>query len=300
MLRFSIALANGLLSYSGRVDSSSVGVREGGALRNDFRLQADATGGMPLRLGNSAADMERRLRADGATGALSCSGSRRHSHKSRRRLARFRGDSCRDLAAAADQGLSGGLHGMLMLRWGFVIALAIAIGALEAPAAAVVYEVGEDGMMSRIDTDIAARHPTPHRVRNTNASSARSQVYRPYVAAAASQYEVSPALIDAIAHAESRYDQRAVSPVGAAGIMQLMPATARALGVDRGDASANIRGGTAYLRQLLDKFDGDVVRTIAAYNAGPAAVVRARGVPRYPETIAYVSTVLDRLADAAN
>lgn len=81
--------------------------------------------------------------------------------------------------------------------------------------------------------------------------------------------------------------------------MQLMPKTAAELNVDRFDGYDNIRGGTAYLRTLLNRFNGDIVRTIAAYNAGPGAVDRAGGVPRYPETIAYVNRVLDRLADAA-
>lgn len=185
-----------------------------------------------------------------------------------------------------------------------MIPLRLAIAALfafAAPASAAVYEVDDDGAVSRIDTQVPppARKPVAVRSRATGISP-RASTYRPYVAAAATQYELSPALIDAIAHTESRYNQAAVSRVGAAGIMQLMPGTARGLGVDAGDAASNIRGGTAYLRQLLNTFDGDVVRTIAAYNAGPAAVKRAGGIPRYPETVAYVSKVLDRLADAAN
>ena len=85
----------------------------------------------------------------------------------------------------------------------------------------------------------------------------------------------------------------------AASIMQLMPGTARAMGVEPFDPAANIRGGTAYLRLLLNRFDGDVVRTVAAYNAGPSAVIRAGGVPRIPETVSYVAAVMDRLAAAA-
>ena len=185
---------------------------------------------------------------------------------------------------------------MIVLR-----VLVVAVVAVAGPVSAAVYEVGDDGSMSRIDTLVRppVRKPVVSRSRS-DGTSPRASAYRPYVAAAATQYELSPALIDAIAHTESRYDQAAVSRVGAAGIMQLMPGTARGLGVDSRDPASNIRGGTAYLRLLLNSFDGDVVRTIAAYNAGPGAVKRAGGIPHYPETVAYVSKVLDRLADAAD
>ena len=82
--------------------------------------------------------------------------------------------------------------------------------------------------------------------------------------------------------------------------MQLMPGTARDLGVDRADAASNIRGGTAYVRKLLDRYDGDVVCAVAAYNAGPGAVSKARCVPPYRETRAYVAAVLDHLSASAN
>lgn len=170
---------------------------------------------------------------------------------------------------------------------------------LAVPAAAQVYEVGDDGRVERLDRPVARSMPRP--VVHAAAPSARARAYRPLVAAAAERYALSPALVDAIAAVESRYDPVAVSRARAVGIMQLMPGTARALGVlDRRDPAANIRGGTAYLRQLLDGFDGDVVRTIAAYNAGPGAVLRARGIPATPETVSYVSLVLDRMAEAAN
>lgn len=174
---------------------------------------------------------------------------------------------------------------------------------LASPATAAVYEVGEDGSVERLDVVVAPPTPVAHRASplHTAPASARARALAPLVAAAADRYELSPALVNAIAHVESRYDSAAVSPAHAVGIMQLMPATARQLGVvDRLDPAANIRGGTAYLRQLLNRFDGDLVRTIAAYNAGPGAVLRARGIPAYPETVSYVSLVLDRMADAAN
>lgn len=185
-----------------------------------------------------------------------------------------------------------------MTRWVAVLAV---VAGLAAPVSAAVYEVGDDGSVERLDAVPAvAQAPLRVTVRPSASATARAAAYAPMVAAAADRYALSPALIDAIAHTESRYNPAAVSPKRAAGIMQLMPGTARDLGVDSRDPAANIRGGTAYLRQLLNMFDGDVVRTIAAYNAGPGAVRRAGGIPAYRETVSYVATVLDRMADAAN
>ncbi len=179
--------------------------------------------------------------------------------------------------------------------------IALSLLLLAAPVQAAVFEVGDDGSMARLDAPAAvAAAATPRRAHPASGTGAsRASAFRPAVDRAGRQYEVSPALIDAIAHVESRYDPSAVSRSNATGIMQLMPGTARALGVDARDGAANIRGGTAYLRQLLDRFDGDIVRTVAAYNAGPGAVQRAGGVPRYPETLAYVASVMDHLAAAA-
>ena len=182
-----------------------------------------------------------------------------------------------------------------MIRAAFLAAL------LASPAAAAVFEVGADGSVERLDTASAPTVPAvaaPARSIRV-ATSARAASFRPDVERAGSQYAVSPALIDAIAHVESRYNPAAVSPARAIGIMQLMPGTARELGVDPRDPAANIRGGTAYLRKLLNRFDGDLVRTIAAYNAGPGAVIKAGGVPKYRETQAYVASVMNRLAASA-
>jgi soluble lytic murein transglycosylase-like protein len=114
---------------------------------------------------------------------------------------------------------------------------------------------------------------------------------------AAAHHALSPELIAAVAWQESRLRQNALSPKGARGVMQLMPGTARGLGVNAGDLSANVDGGAAYLAQMLDRFDGDIIKSLAAYNAGPEAVTRYGGVPPYPETQAYVNAVLGRLAD---
>jgi soluble lytic murein transglycosylase-like protein len=120
------------------------------------------------------------------------------------------------------------------------------------------------------------------------------------VLAAAKKYELSPLLIDAVARQESGYRINAVSPVGAIGVMQLMPGTARMLGVrNPRDPHANIDGGARYLRRLLDRFGGDVSLALAAYNAGPARVERAGGIPRIAETQNYVTKILARLAGGA-
>jgi soluble lytic murein transglycosylase-like protein len=111
---------------------------------------------------------------------------------------------------------------------------------------------------------------------------------------ASARHAVSPPLALAVAWQESHFNQAAVSPKGAMGVMQLMPGTARTLGVDATDLKGNIEGGVAYLAQLLQRF-GDLPRALAAYNAGPEAVERYRGVPPFAETQAYVKGVLGRL-----
>jgi len=125
-----------------------------------------------------------------------------------------------------------------------------------------------------------------------SANNFRRAAFLPHVQAAEHRFGLPTGLLDALVWTESRYNPVAVSPVGAAGLGQLMPGTARELGVtNRFDPLANISGAARYLRQMLDKF-GLVHLAIAAYNAGPGAVERARGIPRNGETPAYVSNVL--------
>lgn len=108
------------------------------------------------------------------------------------------------------------------------------------------------------------------------------------------KYRMPVNLVRAVMHAESAFDPNAISHVGASGLMQLMPATAREMYVkDIFDARDNIEGGTRYLRVLANEFDGDMVKMVAAYNAGPDAVRKYGGqIPPYPETQAYVRKVL--------
>jgi hypothetical protein len=112
------------------------------------------------------------------------------------------------------------------------------------------------------------------------------------IEAAARLHQISPDLVKAVIAVESEFDQWAVSSKGARGLMQLMPSTARRFGVaDSFNARTNIFAGTQYLRILLDQFVGDVALALAAYNAGPNAVLRYRGVPPYRETRGYVAKV---------
>ncbi len=120
---------------------------------------------------------------------------------------------------------------------------------------------------------------------NTNA-------YRSEISAASRLYGVEEAVVRAIIHAESAYNPRALSRVGAQGLMQLMPATARRFGVGNPfDAAQNIQGGVQYLAWLAKRYNGDLTRIAASYNAGEGAVDKYGGVPPYSETRAYVDRV---------
>lgn len=113
----------------------------------------------------------------------------------------------------------------------------------------------------------------------------------------AQRFDLSPALLEAVVWQESRWRENAVSPAGARGLAQLMPGTARYLGVDPDDPMQNLEGGARYLREQLDRFDGDLEKALAAYNAGPGRVERAGGIPNIRETKNYVAAILGRLAN---
>jgi soluble lytic murein transglycosylase-like protein len=117
--------------------------------------------------------------------------------------------------------------------------------------------------------------------------------YGGLIAAAARKHGVEPALIAGVIEAESGFNAQAASPAGAQGLMQLMPSTARGLGVtDSLDPAQSVMGGAKLLRQLLDRYQGDTRLALAAYNAGPGAVDKHGGVPPYAETQRYVPKVL--------
>jgi soluble lytic murein transglycosylase len=124
------------------------------------------------------------------------------------------------------------------------------------------------------------------------ASAPKHSDYDGLIGLTAREQRVQPALVKAVIAAESSFDPAAVSRKGAQGLMQLMPATAKDLGVDDPlEPTDNVRGGTRYLRSMLDRY-GDLSRAIAAYNAGPSAVDRYGGIPPYRETQDYVNRVL--------
>lgn len=126
-----------------------------------------------------------------------------------------------------------------------------------------------------------------------DAAQGSTDSFKKIIQSASERYDVDAQLVKAVIQAESGFDAGAVSPSGAQGLMQLMPGTARELGVvDAFDPQQNVDGGVRYLRQLLDRYDGNVALALAAYNAGPGAVHAYGGIPPYRETQEYVGRVL--------
>lgn len=190
------------------------------------------------------------------------------------------------------------------LRIDSLVLAALAAGGMAVPVAARadVLEIGQGGS-TWIAGGPSALPVSPQPGQQALATpvteapdSAGPQQWRANVAFLAAKYDVSPSLIEAMVWQESRWNTAAVSPVGARGLAQLMPGTARDLGVNPFDPQANLEGGVRYLRQQLDLFDGDVEKALAAYNAGPGRVQRAGGVPQIRETQNYVATIMARLS----
>jgi Transglycosylase SLT domain len=151
-----------------------------------------------------------------------------------------------------------------------------------------------------------SRVPVPSSIPSKTGFPARPQAdLNTVVDEASGHYRLDPDLVNSVIKAESDFKVHAVSPKGAQGLMQLMPGTALQLGVANSfDAQANVEGGTKYLRALMEKYNFDMVRALAAYNAGPQRVERFGGVPPYYETKAYVARVVKdfnkkKMAEAA-
>ena len=183
----------------------------------------------------------------------------------------------------------------------------LALSLAHAPAHADVLAIGDDGsvtvhsgpaLYTSSDLKPQALPPetsgiTRHAARNANPT------VRTAIADSAAHYSLSPALVSAVAWRESAFNAKAVSPKGAKGIMQLMPETARAYCAAPCSAAQNVEAGTAYLQMLMQRYDGDIVKALAAYDAGPRAVDRFGGLPPYRETQAYVDAILARMSAAA-
>lgn len=189
--------------------------------------------------------------------------------------------------------------------------LAMLAAAIPSAAHADVMEIGAGGyswvaggpvlaVAQPVATDAAAEESAvqyhTHSVTQVGETAGPSQ-WQARVAELAAKYDISPTLLEAVVWQESRWNTGAVSPVGARGLAQLMPGTARQMGVDPHDPNANLEGGARYLRLQLDAFGGDIEKALAAYNAGPMRVQKAGGIPRIRETQAYVAAIMARLTD---
>ena len=148
-----------------------------------------------------------------------------------------------------------------------------------------------ESVLSKLQNTLTGNHSTGYTGGNFTA---HPSAFDGIFSEIAHRYNLDPALLKAVAHAESNFSPDAVSQAGAKGIMQLTDATADALGVANiFNPVENIEGGAKYLRAMLDRYHGDVTLALAAYNAGPGAVDRWGGLPPYSETQAYIPRVLN-------
>ena len=134
--------------------------------------------------------------------------------------------------------------------------------------------------------------------RRDNAAPAGRVSLREMIDSVAKKYDLPPEFVHSVVATESAYQPKAVSPKGAVGLMQLMPATAKAYGADPSDPAQNLEAGARHLRDLLVQYNGDSARALAAYNAGAGAVSKYNGVPPYNETQNYVYRVISKYKKA--
>lgn len=171
-------------------------------------------------------------------------------------------------------------------------------------AQADVMELGTNGFVwvagapKSAAPDLVEVGPRAERSFTPVSDTAGPAAWRAHIAMLARKYDISPTLLEAVVWQESRWQTNARSSAGAHGLAQLMPGTAREMGVDIANPLSNLEGGARYLKIQLDRFDGDIEKALAAYNAGPSRVLSAGGVPQIPETKAYVSAIMSRLAES--
>ena len=178
---------------------------------------------------------------------------------------------------------------------------------LPGTAQADVFEMANNGSFVEISKPAWQPEPVafvdeyiPTATQTMPAPTQSQSTVQQHIQAAAARYGISNQLVDAVAWQESRYNPRARSSAGAIGVMQLMPATARQLGVSNPhDVRQNVAGGAAYLRQQLERFGNNVPLALAAYNAGPGAVMKYGGIPPYRETQDYVRKIMRRMSVTA-
>jgi soluble lytic murein transglycosylase-like protein len=197
--------------------------------------------------------------------------------------------------------------GWMLNRGTFLGAVALLAGMAGAPAAAAddhIYLQRQNGV--RIYSDVRPTHGAFTKIavsgRPTATASCagltpvsmkeRAARYDALIHKVSARHGVSPQLVSAVMRVESCYDRKAVSRSGARGLMQLMPGTARELGVnDSFDPEQNVEGGVRYLKAMIQRFNNNLDHGLAAYNAGPQAVAAHRGIPPYPETMSYVKRI---------
>ena len=151
----------------------------------------------------------------------------------------------------------------------------------------------ETAQIERFENDLAPTISVAPPSIATPPPPAKPKSLNEVINAISDRHHIDPDFISSVIHAESGFNARAVSPKGAQGLMQLMPQTASKLGVSNAfDPGANVEGGTRYLSELLERYNFDVVKALAAYNAGPGRVEQYRGVPPYYETRTYVARIV--------